>query len=227
MRTSVDVTTAPVAGAVRFPAMRQRSIRPTFAQVLPIAAALAVAGCVTTAPRFRTAEDEEGRMASKIREEEMREDDRRFDPTLIKSRLAPTLKPRPAEEAPLPPGLNRDKVLLDIVSLLGVPYTYGGTGKDGLDCSAFTARVYEEATRHPLPRSTADQYEEGTEVVRDELRFGDLVFFNTTGRNPSHVGIYIEDDLFAHASVSYGVTISSLESTYYRNRFIGARRIFR
>jgi murein DD-endopeptidase / murein LD-carboxypeptidase len=62
-------------------------------------------------------------------------------------------------------------------------------------------------------------------VEKEQLRFGDLVFFNTTGYAPSHVGIYIEDDLFAHASVTQGVTISSMESTYYRKRFVGARRV--
>ena len=137
----------------------------------------------------------------------------------------PALKPRPAEEKPLPADLNRDKVLLSVVSSLGVPYAYGGSGKNGMDCSAFTAHVYNNAARRQLPRSTEDQFREGVEVDRDQLRFGDLVFFNTTGRSPSHVGIYIEDDLFAHASVSYGVTISSMESTYYKNRFVGARRI--
>jgi cell wall-associated NlpC family hydrolase len=76
-----------------------------------------------------------------------------------------------------------------------------------------------------LPRSTTGQYHEGVRVKRHELRFGDLVFFNTTGRRPSHVGIYIEDDLFVHASVNFGVTISSMESTYYKDRFVGARRI--
>jgi cell wall-associated NlpC family hydrolase len=156
----------------------------------------------------------------------MREDDRRVDLARIRSRIAPTLKPRPVEEAPLPAGLNRDKVLLDIVRYLGVPYEYGGTSREGMDCSAFTAIVYDDATLRRLPRSTAGQFDGGVEVARDQLRFGDLVFFNTTGRTPSHVGIYIEDDLFAHASVSYGVTISSMESTYYRNRFVGARRMF-
>jgi cell wall-associated NlpC family hydrolase len=94
-----------------------------------------------------------------------------------------------------------------------------------MDCSGFTMRVYEDAARTQLPRATAEQFREGVEVERDLLRFGDLVFFNTTGQAPSHVGIYIEDDLFAHASVSYGVTISSMESSYYRTRFVGARRI--
>lgn len=187
---------------------------------------LFLAGCTTTAPRFRTAEADEAQLASRIREEEMREDDRRVDIAKIRSRVSPAVKPRPAEEAPLPSGLNRDRVLLDIVRYLGVPYEYGGVSREGMDCSAFTAIVYEDATRRPIPRSTAGQYEEGVDVEPDRLRFGDLVFFNTTGRTPSHVGIYIEDDLFAHASVTYGVTISSMESSYYRTRFVGARRIF-
>jgi cell wall-associated NlpC family hydrolase len=185
-----------------------------------------LAGCATTAPRFRTAEADEARLAPRIREEEMREDDRRVDIAKIRSRVAPAIKSRPAEEAPLPHGLNRDKVLLAIVRFLGVPYEYGGVSREGMDCSAFTAIVYEDGTRRQIPRSTADQFDEGIDVDRDRLRFGDLVFFNTTGRTPSHVGIYIEDDLFAHASVSYGVTISSMESSYYRTRFVGARRIF-
>jgi cell wall-associated NlpC family hydrolase len=183
---------------------------------------LTLAGCGTSAPRFRTAEAEESTM-----EEETREDDRRVDVGTIRRRLTPSVKPRPAEEQPLPAGLNRDRMLVSIVSHLGIPYLYGGTGKKGMDCSAFTARVYENAVRTPLPRSTAEQFERGEDVEREDLRFGDLVFFNTTGRSPSHVGIYIEDDLFAHASVSYGVTISSMESSYYHNRFVGARRIVR
>ena len=76
-----------------------------------------------------------------------------------------------------------------------------------------------------LPRSARDQFRVGAVVDSDQLEFGDLVFFNTTGRSPSHVGIYLEDDLFAHASVTSGVTISSLESTYYKKRFLGARRL--
>jgi cell wall-associated NlpC family hydrolase len=97
--------------------------------------------------------------------------------------------------------------------------------KEGIDCSGFASRVYAEATAHLIPRSTTEQFYIGQEVDKGDLQFGDLVFFNTTGRRPSHVGIYIEDDLFAHASVLSGVTISSLESTYYRKRYVGARRM--
>ena len=207
--------------------VRCQGWRGGWAAALAVTAALALAGCGTSAPRFRTAEAEESRMSSRIRAEEAREDDRRVDVARIRKRLTPSVKQRPTEEKSLPDGLSRDRVLLSIVSHLGVPYLYGGTGKRGMDCSAFTSRVYENATGSPLPRSTAEQYGRGEDVDREDLRFGDLVFFNTTGRTPSHVGIYIEDDLFAHASVSYGVTISSLESSYYNKRFVGARRIIR
>jgi hypothetical protein len=100
-----------------------------------------------------------------------------------------------------------------------------GNGKDGIDCSGFTSSVYSSAVKMSLPRSARDQFRVGSEVGSDQLEFGDLVFFNTTGRSPSHVGIYLEDDLFAHASVTSGVTISSLESTYFKKRFLGARRV--
>jgi cell wall-associated NlpC family hydrolase len=99
--------------------------------------------------------------------------------------------------------------------------------RDGMDCSGFTSRVYREASLPSLSRSTRDQFKQGRPVQRDSLRFGDLVFFNTTGDSPSHVGLFIEDDVFAHASVSFGVTLSSLQSTYYKERFVGARRVVR
>jgi len=175
-------------------------------------AAINLTGCASTAPRFRTADaDRGGKAGANSRTKEIAG--------------PPAVKPRPWEDEPLPPALNRDHVLLEIVALLGVPYEYGGADRGGMDCSAFTETVYGAALHLRIPRSTEDQYREGTEVGRERLRFGDLVFFNTTGESPSHVGIYIEDDLFAHASVTYGVTISSMESAYYRDRFIGARRI--
>jgi lipoprotein Spr len=172
-------------------------------------------------PRFRAPEDDESRFAERIRDELRREDDRTVDV----GRATRRLRSRVSEPEVLPPGLNRDRVLLDIVALLGTPYRYGGRSRDGIDCSGFTSSVYQAATGTLLPRSAREQFRTGREVDRDTLRFGDLVFFNTTGWSPSHVGIYIEDDLFAHASVTSGVTLSSLESTYYRARFVGARRI--
>ena len=179
-------------------------------------AAAGLVGCASTAPRFRAADANRGENPASRAAENFRTKE---------PAGAHALKARPWEDEALPHALNRDHVLLEIVSLLGVPYEYGGADRTGMDCSAFTEAVYSGALHLRIPRSTADQYREGTEIARERLRFGDLVFFNTTGESPSHVGIYIEDDLFAHASVSFGVTISSMESPYYRDRFTGARRI--
>jgi lipoprotein Spr len=191
-------------------------------------------GCSSSSPRFAAREsssapaeyeEDEVRLAARIREEEMREDDRKVDVGGLSQRL--TSRPRSSQRYPnvTPPGVDRDRVLLEIVSMLGVPYRLGGNSQSGIDCSGFTSHVYTRAVERQIPRVTRSQYGVGADVAKSDLQFGDLVFFNTTGRTPSHVGIYIEDDLFAHASVSYGVTISSLESTYYRKRYVGARRV--
>ena len=191
-------------------------------------------GCSSSAPRFTTPaspstekqyEKDEVRFATRIREEEMREDDRKVDVESLSQRLASRPQSSLRYSNVTPAGLDRDKVLLEIVSMLGVPYRLGGNTQSGIDCSGFTSRVYQKALYRQLPRAARNQYEVGEEIAETDLQFADLVFFNTAGRSPSHVGIYIEDDLFAHASVSYGVTISSLESTYYRKRYVGARRI--
>jgi cell wall-associated NlpC family hydrolase len=203
------------------------------AAVLSVTAApLILSGCGASSPRFRTpgvaadtADDEnEIRFASKIRAEVAREDDKKVDISRV-TRRRPAARPPAQREERAPEGIDRDKVLLEAVSFLGAPYEYGGNGKNGIDCSGFTSQVYQKAAHLSLPRSAREQFKMGVEVERDSLQFGDLVFFNTTGRAPSHVGIYIEDYLFAHASVSSGVTISSLESTYYKGRYVGARRV--
>ncbi|NIM22248.1 MAG: NlpC/P60 family protein [Candidatus Latescibacteria bacterium] len=112
----------------------------------------------------------------------------------------------------------------EILAHIGTPYA-GGNETGSLDCSEFAALVYKNSLNRLLPRTTKEQFKRGRKIDRASLRFGDLVFFNTTGENPSHVGIYIGDDLFAHASVTWGVTISSMNSTYFRKRFTGARRV--
>ncbi len=199
------------------------------ATVLLTVAVLFVAGCTGSSPRFKSREitDDEWRYAAKIREEEAREDDKKVDLTRLKRELTSRPTPTATYRNNTPEGMNRDRVLLDILSYLGVPYEFGGENLKGVDCSGFTSAIYASAVDRQLPRSTVSQYRAGLPVAQNDLQFGDLVFFNTTGYPPSHVGIYIEDDLFAHASVSSGVTISSLESTYYRKRYVGARRILR
>ncbi len=107
------------------------------------------------------------------------------------------------------------------------PYHYGGKTLDGIDCSAFTLSVYDQTFNIGLPRSAREQYTIG-EVIRsrEELKFGDLIFFNTRRRvKPGHVAIYIGDNKFVHASSRHGVIVSSLDDEYYTKRYMGGRRV--
>jgi cell wall-associated NlpC family hydrolase len=126
----------------------------------------------------------------------------------------------------VPSGINREAMMVSIIRYLETPYKYGGTKEDGMDCSAFTGLVYGSVLNISLPRTARDQFLVGKKVDKKRLKFGDLVFFKTRRRkNPSHVGIYVGEDLFAHASRGQGITISSLSSQYYSKRYVGARRV--
>ncbi len=122
---------------------------------------------------------------------------------------------------------TRERLIMEIIKYLDTPYKFGGSSLNGIDCSAFTQSVYQDALNINLNRTARDQFNQGKVVAnREELQFGDLVFFNTRRRvRPGHVGIYIGDGLFAHASTKGGVMISSLDEDYYSKRFMGARRV--
>lgn len=122
---------------------------------------------------------------------------------------------------------KKELMLMEIIRYLNTPYKFGGNSLNGIDCSAFTQSVYKNSWLLDINRSARDQYQQGIVIDdRTELEFGDLVFFNTRKRvKPGHVGIYIGDNLFAHASSKVGVTISSLDHEYYNKRYMGARRI--
>jgi cell wall-associated NlpC family hydrolase len=210
-------------------------------------------GCSSSSPRFGSGETSTKkekhekkqtgpRFTSKHVEEEKKEDDKKVDIASVSGRFTSKPAPFPSsgpskpntahskEESAVSPQavqrkLNDQKMMDVILGYLGTPYQYGGETKDGIDCSAFTRQVYEQAAKMSLPRTTTDQVKHGSIVGREEIKFGDLLFFNTTGTNPSHVGIYIGDDLFAHASEAFGVTISSLQSSYYKKRWTESRRV--
>ena len=109
---------------------------------------------------------------------------------------------------------------------IGVPYVFGGNSLVyGIDCSAYVQQVYAQVGVS-LPRTADYQYEVGTPISRGELLPGDAVFFTTYTYGASHVGIYLGDGNFIHASSTRGVTISSLNEHYYSTHYIGARRMF-
>jgi len=110
-------------------------------------------------------------------------------------------------------------------SYLGRPYKWTSTTGKGFDCSELVVEIFERFNGTRLPRTAARQSKTGSKVRRQDLSFGDLVFFKTDGKKISHVGIYIENNEFLHASSSLGVIISSIKEDYWKKRFVGCRRI--
>ena len=120
--------------------------------------------------------------------------------------------------------ITNKKLYSFIDSWWATRYRYGGTSRSGIDCSAFTGNLISEVYGIAVPRTAKDQYGISEKIFRDDLQEGDLVFFNTRG-GISHVGIYLGNNYFVHSSVHDGVTISSLNDTYYNSKFITGGRV--
>ncbi|MBI3430776.1 MAG: C40 family peptidase [Hydrogenophilales bacterium] len=142
-------------------------------------------------------------------------------PVLLLSVLA-FLLTQPAQAAP------SDDISMYAVSLVGSPYRLGGSSPDtGLDCSGFVDHVFRQITGINLPRDSWAISEATQPLDQSDLQPGDLVFFNTLNHAFSHVGIYLGDDRFVHATSSRtgSVMISRLSDRYWHERFDGARRV--
>lgn len=121
----------------------------------------------------------------------------------------------------------QDHLQTIIQKWIGVRYRYGGMSRRGVDCSGFVCLVYQELNGFVLPHSSRKMHRMGKSVSISEARSGDLVFFRGGLFNAiNHVGIYIGDNKFAHASSSNGVRYSSLDESYYKKRFAEIRRLF-
>ena len=108
---------------------------------------------------------------------------------------------------------------------LGTRYRFGGSSRSGIDCSSFVQHVFREL-EVSLPRTAREQFEVGNAVAPGNLQKGDLIFFSTYASYPSHVGIYLGNNKMIHASSrDRRVVISSINTSYYRSRFLGAKRI--
>jgi hypothetical protein len=106
----------------------------------------------------------------------------------------------------------------------GTPYRFGGANKQGIDCSALIQKIYLSSFNLKLPRTTARQSRQGYPIQKSKLKVGDLVFFKTS-LTENHVGIFVGDGQFLHASSSQGVMISALNNSYWRSKYWQSRRI--
>ncbi len=122
---------------------------------------------------------------------------------------------------------SRTDVMQHIIDWVGTRYRFGGAGREGIDCSAFTREVFRRSFNVELPRTAVEQSTLGESVSKKELKFGDLVFFKTARYAPvTHVGIYVGEGYFANAQSSRGVTVASLESEYWSKKYLFAKRLF-
>lgn len=122
----------------------------------------------------------------------------------------------------------RQEIVAEFYRWQGVKYKLGGTTRRGIDCSALMQKIFHAAfdgqMRTTLPRTTSGQIQRGVKVYRNDLRVGDLLFFRLSPQQ-KHVGVYIGDDKFIHASTSKGVIISTLENDFWSDRYKTARRV--
>ena len=122
--------------------------------------------------------------------------------------------------------INNIPLLTKIDEWWGTPYCLGGSSKGCIDCSYFTLDVMKATYNINLKRTAAEQYEQSVKIDWADLKEGDLIFFKTEGRkNITHVGIYMTNNKFAHASTSQGVTISDLTESYWQKRLYSLGRV--
>lgn len=121
---------------------------------------------------------------------------------------------------------DRDEVMYKVIEYLNTPYLWGGTSKRGIDCSAFVQSVMYQALGVSIPRTSLEQSGVGVDVSTEELKFGDLLFFDTMNKGRvTHVAIYMQDGYFVHSGSKTGVAVASLESEFYARTFLKAKRV--
>ena len=195
-------------------------------QLTYILAALMLTGC-TSLKNFmaRDLEDEDFIIGQLYIDEVVKETPVISQPVKPKPKTSPTdcdnalgLKCNDTDNAELYEAVN---------SWLGVPYKYGGTDRNGIDCSAFVGTIYRQVYNVNLHRTANDMLQDVKLITRAQLHEGDLVFFTNSKGKVSHVGIYLKDGLFAHSSTSNGVSVSRLDDTYWSKHFYKGGRVKR
>lgn len=139
---------------------------------------------------------------------------------------SPTIAPLSSAQPAVRQSVSKSFQLLQqqFLKWQGTPYRLGGQNKRGIDCSALVQQVYQGAFDITLPRTTVEQVKVGRSIARSRLQTGDLIFFKT-GFNKRHVGVFMGDGQFLHASASKGVTITELKNPYWKARYWQSRRV--
>lgn len=123
--------------------------------------------------------------------------------------------------------LSNTKLLFNIEYWWGTKYCLGGSTEDCTDCSAFTQNLMRDVYAINIPRTAQEQYKSSEHIKTKKLQQGDLVFFESSRHTVTHVGMYVANNKFVHASVSSGVTISDLDDAYWKKRYKGAARVLK
>ncbi|MEO8209462.1 MAG: NlpC/P60 family protein [bacterium] len=122
--------------------------------------------------------------------------------------------------------IEQDEVMFKFIEYMNTPYLWGGTSKRGIDCSAFIQTMFYQAMGIELPRTSIEQSGVGEPVERADLKFGDLIFFDTMRKGRvTHVGMYLGNGYFAHSGSRTGVAVASLDDEFYSRVFLKARRV--
>lgn len=125
-----------------------------------------------------------------------------------------------------PKALDNIDLFEEVDDWYGTPYSYGGNTKNGIDCSAFSRTLLSDVFNLSIPRTAQDQYDYCKHIKKNQLEQGDLVFFHTSGGSRiTHVGIYLDNGKFVHASTSSGVMISDLDDYYWKRTYRAGGRI--
>lgn len=122
--------------------------------------------------------------------------------------------------------VDKDEIMFKFIEYMNTPYLWGGTSKRGIDCSAFIQTMFYQALGVTLPRTSLEQSGVGEEIEKSELKFGDLIFFDTMRKGRvTHVGMYLGNGLFAHSGSKTGVAVANLDDEFYTRTYLKARRV--